>query len=209
MLELLTQIDWSWAPVLFGVSFGGGSGGGGNSTTSTSSERTGLFEPQAQQLSSFLAPQYQSTFFPYTGQRASNPTQASSLPSLDPNGLFPSQQAGFGQSLRDATSAASGNLAQRGFVRPENTQEAAAQGMAAVLPGYLNQTSGNIQQVSQYGPQVQAQTATDYLAALQSAITGVGGQSSQITTSTSSGGSRSGSGGVSLANAIAVAGMFA
>ena len=134
-------------------------------------------------------------------------------PELSSRGLFAEQEAGlrqpFEQAVSQAMSRASGNFAQRGFLRPENIQAIAGSAAQNVAPAfanlYTNLAAQNVNQRTQ-APLVQEemirQRFSDLLAALGLTQNALGGSSQ-----TSSGVQNSGFLGSLATSAIGAAGQ--
>lgn len=111
-------------------------------------------------------------------------------PTLTASGLLPEQQTSFEQAVRQAMTSASGNFANRGFLRPENIQAIAGSAAQNVAPQFAPLIERNVAQRTQ-APLIQEdvtrQRFADLLNALGLGGTLLGGQSFSVGSGGSSG----------------------
>lgn len=203
MFDLLAQLDWSVASiVLFGISFGkqdsaqqqqaqsaGPLGSGGGSELVRRNLITNLIGPDWTQGGGGLLEMLRArTAAPNTYQ----------TPQLTSTGLLQEQEAGlkqpFEQAVAQAMSRASGNFANRGFLRPENIQAIAGSAAQNVAPSFANLYASlagqNVQQRTQAPLVIEDQTRQrfmDFLQALGLTSSSLGGQSTSVGRGESSG----------------------
>ena len=111
-------------------------------------------------------------------------------PQLTSSGLLPEQQGAFTEAVNQAMSRASGNFANRGFLRPENIQAIAGSAAQNVAPAFAPFIERNVAQRTQ-APLIQEdmmrQRFADFINALGLGGTLLGGQSQSSAKSSSFG----------------------
>ena len=111
--------------------------------------------------------------------RTTQPT-GYTTPNLTATGLLPEQQNAFTEAVNQAMSRASGNFANRGFLRPENIQAIAGSAAQNVAPSFANMIAQNVGQRTQ-APLIQEDILrnrfNDLIQALGLGGTLLGGQS--------------------------------
>lgn len=177
MFDLLTVLDWTWVPVLFGISFGQQKQS--SSGSSSSSSNKGLLEPEKGNLSSFIEPQIRQDFAPYLQTQLTTPYE---LPKLNAAGIYDTQNEALNRVIQQNVSGASGNLAQRGFLNTNASPLAAGVGIQNFLPQYLQGVGQNVEQQVLAPEQVRQQRFADVANAFQQLIALLGGQSASTTT---------------------------
>ena len=119
-------------------------------------------------------------------------------PQLTATGLLPEQEAGlrqpFEQAVAQAMSRASGNFANRGFLRPENIQAIAGSAAQNVAPSFAQlmttlagQNVGQRTQAPLVQEDILRQRFADFMNALGLTTTALGGESTGFGRSESSG----------------------
>ena len=195
MFDLLAQLDWSVASiVMFGLTFGkndssqqqqaqsaGPLGSGGGSELVRRNLITNLIGPDwTQGGGGILAALQARTNAPLNYQ----------TPQLTASGLLPEQQGAFTEAVNQAMNRASGNFANRGFLRPENIQAIAGSAAQNVAPAFAPFIERNVAQRTQ-APLIQEdmlrQRFMDFLQALGLTSTSLGGQSQSFGSGQSSG----------------------
>ena len=177
MLDLLSAMEWTWVPLLFGISFGQDKAS--SSGSSQSSSNRGLLEPEKGSLSAFIEPQARQQFGPYLQNMLTTPFQ---LPRLNAAGIYDTQNEALNRLIQQSVGGASSNLAQRGFLNANATPLAGAVGIQNFLPQYLQGVGQNVEQQVLAPETVRQQRFADVANAFQQLIALLGGQSSSTTT---------------------------
>lgn len=181
MLDVLTVLDWTWVPLLFGISFGQEKAS--SSGSSQSSSNRGLLEPEKGALSTFIEPLARQQFGPYLQNMLQTPFQ---LPRLNAAGIYDTQNEALNRLIQQNVGSASSNLAQRGFLNANATPLAAGVGIQNFLPQYLTGVGQNVEQQVLAPETVRQQRFADVANAFQQLIALLGGQSSATSTGSQS-----------------------
>lgn len=174
MLELIS--DWVlWAPVLFGLSFGQQESNQQSTSSQSRSENKGLPDPLAQKLSEYIEPRIRQTYLPFAKTQLETPF---ALPKLTPEGVYAEQVPSLQNIVNQGVSRASSNLAQRGFLSPQNAPFVAGQGIQDVVPQFLSGVGQNVERQVLEPELERRRRVADYLALLEQAISGIGAEGS-------------------------------
>lgn len=151
-----------------------------SSSQTTTRVREGLFEPDVQRLSPFIATQA-GQFSDLIQNLVNLPAQQFPITSF---GLSPENTAGFQTLFNQALSQASGQLAQRGFLRPQSAGAVTARAGQAILPAFAAASTQDVLQ-NVFGPRrEQAARIGELASAINTIVRLIGGEEQTRSTST-------------------------
>lgn len=151
-----------------------------SSSQTTTKVREGLFDPDVQRLSPFIAAQA-GQFSDLIQNLVNLPAQQFPITSF---GLSPENTAGFQTLFNQALSQASGQLAQRGFLRPQSAGAVAEIAGQTVLPAFAAASTQDVLQ-NVFGPRrEQAARIGELSSAINTIVRLIGGEEQTRSTST-------------------------
>lgn len=162
--------DWMGALPGLGTAAAAASGAFPAQTRAQNLTTRGLLPGETSALSPQLLAMLQGSF----GRANANMARPSAMPPLDELGLYRGQRVGFDEAVKQATSQISGNMAGRGFIRPENTGAIAGSAAQYVMPQFAPLIGENMRQSVMVPEQIEQNRFANMLNAINSGTQALG-----------------------------------